>query len=447
MIGDPESVAETAGLAMADLALAEATSRSRLIGAMTEVVAEHGYAGASVARVAAAARASRATFYQHFRNREHCFAAAYRAALREVDRTCESIGPGGSLDAVLGPLLEAADADPALARLLLLEAPAAPRRLRADHFRLLGEAERSVSSAARCALRLPPAALHGGLTAVVSAELSSEDGGPCIDLLPGLAAWLRCYRATPLNQGWDERSWSRLGRNVSAEAPPSPSTQPEPRRLPRGRSAVSRAVSAEDRRRRLIDATIAVVARKGYAAASVADIVAAARVTRGAFYSHFECKLDAFLAALVNTLQESIAAAAREYFLAERWPERVWNGLAALLGYVAEHPQAAQLGMLEVHAAGPHARRRADENRKAFGLFLADGYYQTEPAAELPRLCSDAIAGAIEAILRRELLLGRGHRAVELLPQCAYVALAPFLGAEAALETILVKSEAAPSAA
>lgn len=74
--------------------------------------------------------------------------------------------------------------------------------------------------------------------------------------------------------------------------------------------------------------------------------------------------------------------------------------------------------------------------RAARALFLEEGYRQRPEAAALPRVCSEAIAGAIEELFRHLVARGLVARARELVPQCAYVALAPFLGAEAALEFV-----------
>jgi AcrR family transcriptional regulator len=428
--------------------------RDRLIAAMTQDAGAHGYASASVTRVAVAAAASRATFYQHFSSREECFLAAYRAGLDAVQSICCEAASGTSdrLLATVASLLEATSADPALARLLLIEAFAGPRSLRAEHQRLLLDAERAVLVEGSCGICLPPAALHGGLVAVISDALLGDRATSLVEMQPALASWLQSYVVPGQARCWGAGDWAGLDRSLgtgSFEPSPAAERGAEPRRplsdrislaprplLPRGRSALPSVASAADRRRRLIEASCEVIAAKGYAAATVADIVAAARVTRGAFYSHFGCKQDACLAALTLSLRESVAAVAAEFSLGGNWPERVWRGLEAFLSYVSDHPHAARLGMVEIYAAGEPARRRARENRLSFTLFLADGYRQSARAEALPALCSEAICGAIEAIVRCQLLAGRAHRSLELLPECAYVALAPFIGSRTALDFV-----------
>src|SRR3954451_2203338 len=67
-------------------------------------------------------------------------------------------------------------------------------------------------------------------------------------------------------------------------------------------------------RARLLDAMTVVVGEKGYAAATVADAVRAARVSRGTFYALFDSKEACFLEAYrhgVDVLDGRIDAAVR----------------------------------------------------------------------------------------------------------------------------------------
>lgn len=409
----------------------------RLLAGMKQAAAEYGYGGASVARVVAAGETSRAAFYQHFSSREECFLAAYGAALEAVEAAWEAVSDAPDrARSGLAALIETAEADPALARLLLVEAWAGSRELQTQHQRFLLEAERAGLAASPCVLRLPPAAVQGGVGSLLADHLLGAREATPEELRPGFEGWLRSYAVAAGQPRWSEEDWARCGRIFVGDRAAAPAPR---RRLPRGRSALPPEASAADRRERILDATCEVVAEKGYGATTVADVVAAARVTRGAFYSHFQCKQEALVAALTRKLQESVAAAAGEFFLGETWPERIWRGCDAFLTYVATHPEAAWLGFVEVFVAGEQALRKARENRLAFTLFLAEGYTQNARAERLPSICSDAITGAIEAIVRRQVLAGRVDRCRELLPQCAYVALAPFIGPEAACEMILAR--------
>ncbi|KGB92334.1 MULTISPECIES: TetR/AcrR family transcriptional regulator [Burkholderia] len=77
------------------------------------------------------------------------------------------------------------------------------------------------------------------------------------------------------------------------------------------RVRLTRAERRDATRERLIDAARAIFAEKGYAAASVEDIAAAAGHTRGAFYSNFRGKADALFELLQRDQGEAAAALQR----------------------------------------------------------------------------------------------------------------------------------------
>ena len=65
--------------------------------------------------------------------------------------------------------------------------------------------------------------------------------------------------------------------------------------LPPGRGT-PRDVAERNQRERLFAAMVAMVAKKGYAATTVADLVELSGVSRSAFYQHFESRQACFLA-------------------------------------------------------------------------------------------------------------------------------------------------------
>lgn len=69
------------GLARADVARSQ---RTRLMAALTVLMAEHGYAGVRIGELVNLAGVSRATFYQHFAEKQECLLAAYEQFASEV---------------------------------------------------------------------------------------------------------------------------------------------------------------------------------------------------------------------------------------------------------------------------------------------------------------------------------------------------------------------------
>jgi AcrR family transcriptional regulator len=121
--------------------------RGRMLAAAIDAVDEVGYAGMTVAQVIGRARVSRKTFYDVFADREDCFLAAFDQALeqggellREAYEAEDSWGEG--VRAALARLLVAMDEEPALTRLVVVEALAAGERVlerRAEAFAALAE--------------------------------------------------------------------------------------------------------------------------------------------------------------------------------------------------------------------------------------------------------------------------------------------------------------------
>lgn len=60
------------------------SQRVRMYYAVLEAVAEDGYAGTTVAGIISRAKVSRRTFYEHFRDRDGCFAAGFEFAVAYV---------------------------------------------------------------------------------------------------------------------------------------------------------------------------------------------------------------------------------------------------------------------------------------------------------------------------------------------------------------------------
>ena len=73
-----------------------------------------------------------------------------------------------------------------------------------------------------------------------------------------------------------------------------------------------RAEQAEGTRGALIDAGRALFAERGFGGVATEEIVAAARVTRGALYYHFEDKRDLFRAVFAEVDRELVEGIARE---------------------------------------------------------------------------------------------------------------------------------------
>ncbi|MEA2429303.1 MAG: hypothetical protein QOF37_2931 [Thermoleophilaceae bacterium] len=110
-----------------------ASQRQRMTDAMAATVARKGYAGTTVGDVVSGAGVSRKTFYEHFRDKEECFLAAFDAGVEALLAAIVAAEPRergwlGVLRARVRGYLCALAARPGFARTFLLEVYAAGPR-------------------------------------------------------------------------------------------------------------------------------------------------------------------------------------------------------------------------------------------------------------------------------------------------------------------------------
>jgi AcrR family transcriptional regulator len=108
-----------------------ARQRARMLRAMAEVVTERGYVDTPVAAVIERAGVSRETFYQQFASKQDCFVAALEGAIGRLAESLSAVldqatgEPIDRYDALLRGYLATLSAQPATARLFLIETYAA----------------------------------------------------------------------------------------------------------------------------------------------------------------------------------------------------------------------------------------------------------------------------------------------------------------------------------
>jgi AcrR family transcriptional regulator/DNA-binding MarR family transcriptional regulator len=171
--------------------------RGRLLSATFALVGERGYEGVSARRVSERAGVSNRTFYECFSDREDCFLAAFNYAVdgleREVRAGWES-EPGwvAGVRAALAALLRALDGEPAVARLVFVEALAAGPRVLARRARVLESLAVVVDGGrenAKAPSGLPGLVAEGVVGAtfgVIHARLLELRPDPLIELLGAL---------------------------------------------------------------------------------------------------------------------------------------------------------------------------------------------------------------------------------------------------------------------
>ena len=126
-------------------------------------------------------------------------------------------------------------------------------------------------------------------------------------------------------------------------------------------------------RLRLLEGMTAAVARKGYSAVTIADVVAEAGVSKRTFYEHFDDKEDCLLASYVEVSAE-MTAAIRQQLAAGPGaaPTLIHAVLATYLGFLDRVPQLAGSLLIAVQRSGAAGRRVYRRTNEEFALLIRD---------------------------------------------------------------------------
>ncbi len=225
--------------------------RGRLLDATFAVVSEEGYRGMAVRKVAERAGVSSKTFYDLFSDREDCFLAAFDHGVAELLARVRSVYEGerdwtARIRAGLGMLLEVLESEPALRKLVFVEAlGAGPRVLerRAEVLeRLAGvvdegrvgteAAGKQLGDPGRSALTAE--GIVGGAFGLIHARLFQQPPEPLIELLnPLMVMIVRPYR------GRAAAAREQRGTRTFSSGRKSPAGLKSPARLADGRTAPS----------------------------------------------------------------------------------------------------------------------------------------------------------------------------------------------------------------
>jgi AcrR family transcriptional regulator len=184
-----------------------------------------------------------------------------------------------------------------------------------------------------------------------------------------------------------------------------------PRRLPRGTHGLDPSLVAASQRARLLEAVGRAVAEKGYAAATIDEIVRGAGVSKKTFYEHFQDKLGCFLAAYEaasDELYEHVRAAQDH----ERaWLDRTRAGIGAYLRWLAAEPALARVFLVEIAAAGPEAAECRERLRDRYAERMRE--LQDDDERLPDEIFHAVVAAADDLVVRR---LREGGNLLELEP-------------------------------
>lgn len=220
----------------------------------------------------------------------------------------------------------------------------------------------------------------------------------------------------------------------------SPSTQgllDEDGRLRRGPKLHPREHVEEVQRERLLSATVEVVAERGYAGLTVAQVIDRAGVSRRTFYELFKDCDDCFLATFEWGIAQLSSLVVESYLEESSWHNGVRAGLQTMLGFLdVEHGWARLLVVESLQAGGQvvAARLSALEHLSV----VLEGRRPREDSGHTPLpLAAKAIVGGSAWIIYSHLISYQSSSSLMSLqaPIMALIVLA-YLGEEEARQEL-----------
>lgn len=159
------------------------------------------------------------------------------------------------------------------------------------------------------------------------------------------------------------------------------------------------AVVRQIQRDRLLKATTEVVARKGYAAATVRDLLGESGLSRRTYYDLYVDKEDCYLDAFGEIAGQMTERAEAAFAAGRTATEQLAAAVEALTGFCIDEPDAACACIVEGLAAGQAARLKRGELIERLATTIAPALAELRPDGPNPGLSARATVGGIFELL------------------------------------------------
>jgi AcrR family transcriptional regulator len=399
---------------------------------MIEIVADRGYDAVKVRELVHLAGVSSRAFYEQFGSKEDCFLRTHDLVVRRATRRIIASQTGEDKWKERPRLIFHAFArelgdDPPAARFALIGAYAAgPVALeQARKTEATFEAMFAQSFARAPGGMVVPAMVVEGMTAgvarVARTRLLEGRTAELIHLNEEMLEWILCHPGRSADElaGLDLQLVWRDTRLLPLTVP---SGSGEGEAWPRTGD------------RALILSTVAeLTAANGYDALTVERIRRGAGVSRAIFKSYFEGVEDCFVAAMEQRAGEATTQAARAQTAGRTWSGGLYRAISALCDQIAADPLLASVCLADNFTPGSSGARV----RGQLIAILAEQLADSAPVAERPSLLvAEASSGAVWALFHHHVVRAIAQSAPQVAATLAFMALAPVIGARAAVAAI-----------
>lgn len=159
------------------------------------------------------------------------------------------------------------------------------------------------------------------------------------------------------------------------------------------------------------------VAAKGYADATIADIVRASGVSRRTFYEHFTSKAECFIALYEAASHNTLAVLRQAIDPEHEWQTQLDRALLAYLGSMAQNPALLRSLFIEILGLGANglaARRRVNQEICGFMLQVVNGAAGRGRKPALTEEMAVAVVGGINELVLQAIEQGRAGQLRQL---------------------------------
>jgi AcrR family transcriptional regulator len=221
-----------------------------------------------------------------------------------------------------------------------------------------------------------------------------------------------------------------------------------PDQLPPGRHGIPREAVVQNQRQRILRAVVDVASVAGYGTMVVEDIISTAGVSRRTFYDYFPNKEAAFLEAYDHAVDDLKAQISAAYAIEGDIFQKTTSAVSALINTLADDPAMAEMGVVEVLAAGAEAIERRGRAMERLSTLITDGVESTGGAPTMPPLTAQTITGGIHEVIYSRVLRGELEELRGMVPDLVYAIFLPYMGvsgaehARSASETFLAERAA-----
>jgi AcrR family transcriptional regulator len=197
-----------------------------------------------------------------------------------------------------------------------------------------------------------------------------------------------------------------------------------------------RELMEERRRRRILIAALNVFGEKGFAGATVRDLIEEAGISRATFYKYFADR-EACLAALNETVLAWLEEEAREAAgSAADWPSRARAVTERLVVLVSGDARVARVCGIEAALISEEIRGRRQRSLDSLAAALRAGRAHSRRGDELPGALEEFLVGGATNLATRSIVFDRPWPAEELGPEIAELILLHYIGAARARKLV-----------